>query len=105
MSIPEILETQGDREIVGAHRGDDRLQFVPALGGDADFFALNLGGNLELTVADKAGDLLGDAGLDALLDLDDLAGVAERGEVRLAFLDVLKADVALGQLADDDFHE
>jgi len=40
-----------------------------------------------------------------ILTADDLARVAERGDVRRKFLHVLHADAALGQLAHDDFHQ
>ena len=45
---------------MGAHGGDDGLQFVAALAVHAHFVALNLRRHLEFAVADEAGDLLGD---------------------------------------------
>ncbi len=48
-------------------------------------------------------DGLGDVGLEALLELQFLARVAERRDVGVLALDVLQADVAAGQLAEDDF--
>src|ERR1051326_5521123 len=104
-SVPEVLEAEGHREILRAHGGDDRLEVVPVLARNADFFTLNLGGDLEFGVADKGGDLFGDNGFDALFYFDHLARVAERGKIRLAFIDVLEADAAFGQFADDDFHQ
>ena len=90
---------------MGAHGGDDGLQFVAALAVHAHGVALNLRRRLELAVADEAGDLLGHRRLDALLDLDALPRVAERRDVRLGLLDALHADAALGELADDDLVE
>jgi len=88
---------------MGAHGGDDGLQFVAALAVHAHLVALNLRRHLELALADEAGDLLGHRALDAVLDLDALPRVAERGDVRVALLHAFHADAALGQLADDDF--
>src|SRR6266542_5968924 len=90
--FPEILEAQGHREILRAHGGDDGLQLVPVPARNADFFALNLGGYLEFAVADEAGDLFGDGRFDALLDGDELPGMAERRKVWLAFINVFEAD-------------
>ena len=87
---------------MGAHGGDNGLQFVAALAVHAHFVALNLRRHLELAVADEAGDLLGHRALDALLDLDALPRMAERRDVRLALLHALHADAALGELADDN---
>jgi len=87
---------------MGAHGGDDGLQFVAALAVHAHFVALDLRRHLELAVADEAGDLLGHRALDAVLDLDALPRVAERRDVRVALLDAFHADAALGELADDD---
>src|ERR1043165_2734925 len=96
-SIPEILEAEGDREIMSTNGGDHSLQFVLALARHADFFALNLGGDLELAIADEAGDLFGDRRFDALLDSDDLARVAERGKFGLAAVHTLETDAAFGE--------
>lgn len=98
-SVPEIHELHRHGKLLRLDRANDRLQFVPALAGDADFVALNLGRNLEFAVADEAGDQFGDGGLDALLDLDDLARVAQRRDFRLGFLDALEADAAFGEPA------
>jgi len=76
--IPEIHKLHGHGKILGAHRRDDGLKFVPAFAVDAHFVALNLRRHLELAVADEAGDLLGDGRFNALLDFDDLSRVAER---------------------------
>src|SRR3989442_15901195 len=102
LSVPEILEAEGDRKILGANGRNDCLQFVPALARDANFFALNLRRGLEFAVADEAGDLLRDGRFDALFDFDDLPRMAERRKVRLAFVHTLEADAAFRQLADDD---
>ena len=104
-SLPEIHKLHGHGKILRAHGGDDGLQFVPALAVHAHLVALNLRGDLEFAVADEAGDLLGDGGFDALLDLDALPRVAERRNVRFALLHAFQADAALGQPADDDFVE
>jgi len=90
---------------MGAHGGDDGLQFVAALAVHAHFVALDLRRHLELAVADEAGDLLGHRALDAVLDLDDLPRVTKRRDVRVALLDAFHADAALGELADDDLIE
>ena len=49
--------------------------------------------------------MLGHSLLEALLDFDYLAGVTQRGNIRLAFLHIFEADLALGQFAHDDFHQ
>src|ERR1039458_4939880 len=100
--ISEIHKLHRHGKFVGAHGGDDGLQFVAALAVHAHLVALNLRGHLELAVADEAGDLLGYRALDAVLDLDALPRVAERRDVRLGLLDAFHADTALGQSADDD---
>src|SRR5438094_1041455 len=105
LSVPEILEADGEGKILGANSRHDRLQFVLALARHANFFALNLGRDLELPLADEAGDLFGHGSLDALFDFDDLPCMAEWRKVRLAFVHILEADAAFRQLADDDFHE
>src|SRR5438874_3465717 len=99
-SIPEIDELDRHGKFFGADGGDDGLEFVAALAVDAHFIALDLGRHLEFTVADEAGDFLGHGAFDALLDLDDLARMAERRDVRVALLDTLEADAAFGELAD-----
>src|ERR1700690_1088306 len=96
-SISEIYELHGHGKFMGAHGGDDGLQFVAALAVHAHFVALDLCRHLELAVADEAGDLLGDGALDALLDLDALARVTERRDVRVALLDAFHADATLGE--------
>ena len=48
-------------------------------------------------------DGLGHVGLEALLQLQFLPRVAERGDVGVLALDIFEADVAPGQLAEDDF--
>ena len=88
---------------MGAHGGDDGLQFVAALAVHAHFVALDLRRHLELAVADEAGDLLGDGALDAIFNFDALPRVAERRDVRVALLHAFQADAALGEPADDDF--
>ena len=88
-----------------AHGGDDRLQIVAILAGDADGIALDLRRDLQFGVADEGGDLFGDGLFEALFYFDDLAGVAERGQVGRDGLDAFEADAALGQLADDHFVE
>src|SRR5213592_1507939 len=105
LSVPEILEAEGDRKILSANGRNDCLQFVPTLARDANFFALNLRRDLELAIADKASDLLRDGRFHALFDFDDLPRMAERRKVRLAFVHALEADAAFRQLADDDFHQ
>ena len=76
--VAEILEADGRRKILGANGGNDRLQFILALAGDANLFALNLRRDLELALADEAGDLFGDGRFDALHDFDDLARMADQ---------------------------
>src|SRR3974390_1700664 len=100
--VAEVDELEGDGEFVGADCADNSLQLVAAFGGDADFASLDLGGYLEFAVTNEAGDLFGDGLFESLLYLDDLAGVAERGNVGLGFLDVFQADAGFWQLAHDD---
>src|SRR4051812_32090031 len=102
-SIAEILELQRDGKLLGSDGADHRLQFIAAFGRDANLLVLDLRRDLELALADEASDFLGHERLDALLDLDGLARVAEGGKIGLGALDVFHADAALGQLADDDF--
>jgi hypothetical protein len=98
ISIPEIHELDGHGKFLRAHGGDDGLQFVAALAVHAHGVALNLCRHLELAVADEAGDLLGDGGFDALLDLDELPRVAERRDVRLALLTLFRLMPRLASL-------
>ena len=42
-SVAEVLELQGDPEVGLLERGDDRLEVVALLAGDADLIALGLG--------------------------------------------------------------
>ena len=104
-SLPEIHKLHGHGQLLGAHGGDDGLQFIPALAVDAHFVTLDLCGDLEFAVANEPGDLFGDGGFDALLDFDALPGVAERRNVRFALLHTFQADAAFGEPADDDFVE
>lgn len=104
-SIPEVHKLNSYGKILCPHSGNHCLQFIPALAVDAHFIALDLRGDFEFSVADEAGDLLGHGALDAVLDLDDLPGVAERREVGVALLHALETDAALGELADDHFVE
>lgn len=71
--IPEILKTHRHGKIVPPHRPHHRLQFVPALSRDPDLLILDLRRYLEFAITNELRDLLCDGGLDALLDLDDLA--------------------------------
>ena len=64
-----------------------------------------MSGDLEFLLADQAGDLFGNRGLETLLDLNDLPGMAEGGYIRFGFFDIFQADIALGQLAHDDFSQ
>jgi predicted dehydrogenase len=101
-SVAEIHEVERDGEIVAADGGDYGLEIVAALAGHAQFFGLDLDGDLELEVADEAADLLGDGRVEALLDADQLAGVPQRGDLGVLAFDVLQADGALGDPPDDD---
>src|SRR5437867_6417766 len=76
-SVAEVLKLQCDGEVVRAHGGDDGLEVVPVPAADADFVGLNLRRDFQVQSPDERGNFLGDEWLDALLDLDDLAGVAE----------------------------
>ena len=103
--VAEVLEAEGDRKIFGAALGHDFLEIVAAFASDADVVAHDLGGDFEFGVADEAGDLLGGGGVDALLDDDLLAGVAEGGNVGIFAFDVFEADLAFGQFVHEDFVE
>src|SRR5215510_5684600 len=81
-SVPEIDKTERDREIIAPDRGDNRLQLVFTFALHAHFLALDLRGDLEFAVAKERGNLPGHGGLDALLNADGLAAVAERREFR-----------------------
>ena len=86
ISLPEIHKLHGHGKFMGAHGGDNGLQFVAALAVHAYFVTLNLRRDLELAIANEAGDLLGHGALDALLDLDasDARGRAARCRGRIA---------------------
>src|SRR6266487_3614825 len=75
--VPKILELQGDRKVLGADGGDDRLQVIPVFARHADFISLDLRGEFQFEIADEGGDLFGQGRFDALFDLNHLAGVAE----------------------------
>jgi hypothetical protein len=103
--VSEIDELHGDGKFFGTDGGNNGLQFIPAFALDADFFALNLGGDLELAGADETGDFLGDGGLDALFDFDGLSGMAQGGNIGGALINAFQTDTAFGEFADDDFVE
>src|SRR3954462_5128088 len=93
-----VVELQGDVEIGPAQQLLDGLQVVALLAADPQLVALNLGLDaLGALVADQLGDLLGDVGLDALLDPgQDLVGLA--GGLRLSGVEHLERDAPLDQL-------
>ena len=93
------------REVLRPHRCDHRLEIVAAFARHADLLVLDLCGHFKLGLADEAGDLFGNLGVEALFDLDLLPRVPERRHVGLTLLDVLEADTALGDLADDNFRQ
>ena len=79
------------------------MQFIATLARHANLLVLNLRRDLELAVANDAGDFLGHCGFNPLLDFDRLARVAEWRDVGVRALDVLHAHTALGEFADDHF--
>jgi len=101
--IAKVLETDCDRKFLALDRGDGGLQIVTAFSSDADLLVLDLRGDLEFGLANEGGDLLGHGCFDALLDFDGVARMAEGRNFRLALVDVLHADLPLGQFVDDDF--
>jgi len=103
--IPEVLKAQRHREVVVADGGDHGLEIVPVLARHADGFALNLRGDLEFGLANESGDLFGGDLLDALLDFDHLPRVSQGRNVRVLGLNVLKADLTLGQLGEHHLME
>ena len=90
---------------MAADGGNHRLEVVAALAGDADGVALNLGGDLELGVADEGGDLLGDGASRPSLILMTWRAWPSGEMSGLAFLHAFEADLALGEPAHDHFHE
>lgn len=101
--IPKIPELHIHWKIMAAHGGDDRLQIIAALARHANFVALDLRRHLEFAVADEGGDLLGHAGFNAVLELDDLTRMAERRDIRITLLDAFHRDATLGEFANDNF--
>src|SRR2546422_709734 len=86
--VAEVLELQGNAEVVLLQRGDDRLQVVALLAGDPDLLSLRL-----------RLDALGGCVLDRLVDLarlvardagDDLGLLTSRAARRLFDLAVLE---------------
>ena len=83
-SVAEVLELEGDLEVGFLEGGDDGLEVVALLAGDAELVALHL--DLDLLgalVADQLADLLGLLLRDALLQRDADLGLAA-GLARLA---------------------
>jgi hypothetical protein len=79
-SVSEVLELQGDADVLGLQHGDDVLQRVALLRRDPDRLALGLaGGALRRLLLDQLVDLLGLVGGDPDLDRDDLAHGVLRG--------------------------
>src|SRR6516164_3593754 len=103
--IAEVCELERDWKVFRPHRGNHRLKFVPAFAGHADLLVLNLGGYFEFRLADIADDLFGNIGRNTLFDLNQLPRMPQRRNVRLALLDAFEADIAFGNLADDNLHQ
>eukprot|EP01136_Pigoraptor_vietnamica_P017703 Opistho-1_new@63244 len=98
-SVPEVVVAQGHVRHFLLQQGDGLLQIVTVLAGDAHAVALDGGLDLHLAVLDRADDLLGQIGLDAVLDLVDLLDLVAAELLDLLGL-VQEADdhVLLGQL-------
>lgn len=86
-------------------RRDHRLQVIAVLARATEFIALDRGGDLQVQATDEAGDLLGLGALDALLDLDDLPGVAQRRHLGFALVHALHADAPLRKLGHHHLDE
>src|SRR6185503_4933382 len=104
-SIAEVLELQGDGEVVASESGDNRLKVIPAFAADANLFRLNLRSDFQVQAADVRSDILCDLRLDALFDSNDLSGMAQGRNVRVFLLDAFETDVSLRELAEDNFSE
>src|SRR5690348_13513708 len=102
LSVPEVVELQGQIQLRAAQQLDRRLQVIPLLARDADFLSLDTGLHLELRVLDDAGDLLSRLRIDALLQDDLLAGGGECGlgvfEVEAGEVDAALAEAQLQDL-------
>src|ERR1039458_5807659 len=70
--IAVVRELESYREIFRSHRCDHSLEIVAALARHADLLVLDLRGHFELGLADEAGDLFGNLGVEALFDFDQL---------------------------------
>src|SRR5262245_19587136 len=92
--IPEILELDGDREVMRPHCGYNALQLILTFARDTHFVALDLRSHLEFSFADEGRDLLGHFRIEPLFDLDDLARVAQRRNLRFRSFHVLQTDVS-----------
>jgi hypothetical protein len=94
-SALHVHELERDAELAAFDEFDHGLEVVDLLAGDAEFFALDAGLNLEFAVLDEADDLLGQFLLDAILNLDLALEAAERGALVLAPLERLDVDAPL----------
>jgi len=82
-----------------AQQGDDLLQRVAILAGDAHDVGVDAGLHLELGILNELDDFFRLLNGDALLHFDLLADGAAGGRLDFAVLEGLERDVALGQLA------
>ena len=103
--IPEIAETECNREIMCAHGGDHGLEVIAAFSGDSNLLILDLRGDFQFGVPDELSDLLGCGAFDSLFDFDDLAGMPEWGNVGFTFVHAFEVNIPLCQFADDDLHQ
>src|SRR5204862_147977 len=103
--FPKVLVLQGDREIMNAQCCDNRLQFIPALSGYTHLASLDLGGDFELTIANKPSHLFGHGLFESLFYFDKLASMAKRRDLRFPAVHVFQTDIAFGKLRHDDLSQ
>src|ERR1035441_5031379 len=95
---PVVGKRQLHAQILAAQQGDNRLQLVAVLAGDAHGVALDAGLRFLLPVLDQLYNLLGLLDGNALLQGDLLAHALAQRRLQLAVSHVLQRDAALEQL-------
>ena len=97
-----VLELQRDGQVELAQAGDDALEVVPALAGDADGVTLDLRLDLRELVPDQLGDLLGDLLGQPATQADPLADLVAAGLLDLAPVEDLERQAAPDRLGLDE---
>src|SRR5687767_4494748 len=101
-AVAVVVELERDPEILVPQQGDDLLQIIARLAGDADLVLVDRGLDLQLRVLDQAHDLLGLLDGDPLLEGDLLPQLVARRLLDGPVGEPLQRDAALVQLRLQD---